>query len=152
MANTNNHALLSDDRILELYILLCEEICLADTPGQVAELLCRLLTPQELRMVAIRLEVRRMLCGGATYAEISNSLAVSNDTISRIRLSLEHTGLRPRQTHSLAENNPIGESLIFNPKAINESHTSLLNKYPQYFWPAQILANIVRASSKKSST
>jgi uncharacterized protein YerC len=148
MANTKNHAFLSDQKIFALIVGLCDEISKTSSPENAATLLAALLTPQEIRMLSIRLRIREMLLGGKKYEQIKADLGASAGTISRVRLALEHLDERPRSLPPIV------------PKAVALTNASSKQtaKHPQYGsmtkyaandWPIQLLASILRQIAEK---
>ena len=63
---------------------LAEALCLAGTAEEMHAILDDLLSPGELVELAHRLEVARLLAGGASYAEVSQATGASSTTVSRV--------------------------------------------------------------------
>ena len=63
---------------------LAEALCLAGSPEEMRAVLADLLSAGELVELAHRLEVARMLAGGASYAEVSQATGASSTTVSRV--------------------------------------------------------------------
>jgi uncharacterized protein YerC len=148
MANTKNHANLPDQKIFALIIGLCEEVKATNSTIDAANLLASLLTPQEIRMIAIRLRIREMLENNSGYMDIRAELGVSLGTISRVKLGLEHLDKRPRSDRSAREDS----SVITRNKNNNRSLglSGPMTKYSSSGWPVQLLASAIREIIEKT--
>lgn len=147
MTNTRNHALLSDQKIFALVIGLCNEISKSSSTADAANLLASLLTPQEIRTLSIRLQIREMLLNGRGYQEIRDELGVSLGTISRVRLSLEHLDKRPRSSNFRSPGRPSKAQTPLPPK--RKGPAGPLAKYSSNGWPIQLLATILKEIFEK---
>jgi uncharacterized protein YerC len=148
MANTTNHAYLPDQKILALIIGLCEEIKTAGSTTDAADLLANLLTPQEIRMIAIRLRIKEMLDGGMGYIAIREELGVSLGTISRVRLGQEHLDKRPRSTGSPRKKTP--DHPLATRSQANTSLSGPMGKYSSLGWPIHFLAAAIKEITEKN--
>lgn len=79
-----------------LLIALCEALISVRKKEEAAQFLADLLSPQELEMLAKRLEIARLLIDGDTYDAIRGKLKVSHNTIARVNawLTLSGSGFR----------------------------------------------------------
>ena len=77
---------------------LCEALCLAQSPAEMQRLLIDLCTPAELRALAERWHVARLLDEGElSYRDINQQTGVSTTTIGRVARFLKdepHQGYR----------------------------------------------------------
>lgn len=152
MANTRNHAYLSDQQVLNLTIGLCETFSGATSVEDTASLLLKLMSPQELRTLIIRLRVQKMLLEGATYASIKQELHVSSGTIARMKLLLEQNGIRP-VFHNIAmfddvkRRQPIPTNY---PAQRVRRKKGVLAMYGANAWPIDFLGALIEALQKKS--
>jgi len=111
---------------------------------EAAQVLSDLLTEQELDMLSKRLAIARALLRGDNYQEIVIRLKVSMGTIARVSSWLQESGegfrliisrLKPESVpHRSSPADPI---------------TQFKRKYPQYFWPQQVLERVVIAANKR---
>ncbi len=76
----------------ELILALCHAIAEMKKPEESAKLLTDLLSPQELEMIAKRLEIAKLLIEGNNYENIQSRLKVSPVTIARINTWLNLSG------------------------------------------------------------
>lgn len=147
MANTKNHALLPDQKIFALIIGLCDEISKTDSSKEAASLLASLLTPQEIRMLSIRLQIRKMLLDKKGYQHIKDELGVSAGTISRVRLSLEHIDKRPRLDKPTLEDASHKSRIGQTTKSRRPKGP--LAKYSSGANPVNLLATVLREIAEK---
>ena len=75
-----------------LLIALCEALTSIKKKKEAAQFLTDLLSPQELEMLAKRLEIAKLLISGDTYDAIRGKLKVSHNTIARVNASLTLSG------------------------------------------------------------
>ena len=73
----------ADERDRELERLLGALVCLR-TPEEARALLLDLCTVREIEDLSQRLEVARMLAGGASYVDVSRTTGASSTTVSRV--------------------------------------------------------------------
>ncbi len=145
MANTKNHALLSDEFVLMLIIDLCATFFDISSTKEVADILSTLLTPQEIRMLAIRLHIGKMLSKGSSYEEIKRKLNVSSATISRVRLGRELSNDRPRANRVVAKR----RSNTRSSRPQSSSSRMRRGKYTATtLWPIEALSQVMRYISE----
>lgn len=116
--------------------------------SEAAKVLCDLLSPNELDMVAKRLAIARALLDGENYQAISRTLRVSTNTIARVNAWLNESGEGYRLV--------VGRvSKSASPKARDHIWASttglaqLKRQYPQYFWPELLLKRIIATANKR---
>jgi len=71
--------------------LLFDSLASLSTAGDVRKLLEDICTPQEIRTIAQRLAVARLLSEDKVYADIAKITGASTATISRVRRSMEQS-------------------------------------------------------------
>ena len=71
--------------------LFLDSLASLQTPGEVGKLLEDICTPQEIRTIAQRLAVAKLLSEERVYAEITKITGASTATISRVRRSMEQS-------------------------------------------------------------
>lgn len=76
----------------DLVFDLLNALAIAKDPTTVALLLRDLLTPREVRNVAKRLQIAKMLMGGETYEDIADHLKCSMGTVAKVKIWLESGG------------------------------------------------------------
>ena len=69
---------------------LCKAIVALESEEETCDFLVDVATIGEIRALAQRLEVARLLDNGYTYPQISQQTGVSSATISRVKKSLEY--------------------------------------------------------------
>jgi uncharacterized protein YerC len=148
VANTKNHAFLSDQKIFALIIGLCEEIKTASSTTDAADLLANLLTPQEIRMIAIRLRIKEMLKSGLGYMDIHKELGVSLGTISRVKLGQEYLDKRPRS--SVSKQKTVPDSTPNTKHRNNRPTPGPMAKYSSLGWPIHLIAAVIKEVSEKN--
>jgi uncharacterized protein YerC len=152
VANTKNHAYLSDQEVLNLTIGLCETLSNTSTLEDIASILLKLLSPQELRMLIIRLRVQKMLLENVSYEAIKKELHVSSGTISRAKLLLEQNGIRPTRQKKA------DDALAFRHDQDYQGHTprkvrkitTPMTKYSANAWPIEFIGAFIDALQKKT--
>lgn len=147
MTNTKNHALLPDQKVLAVTIGLQESISGVHTPQEAARLLEVILTPQEIRTIAIRLRIMKMLRAGHNYVSIQQELCVSPGTIARVQLNLEHAQDAPKRG-SKARAEKAAYQNKQGPDHSKKPAYSTRSKYEEWQWPAEAVTSIVRAISE----
>jgi uncharacterized protein YerC len=151
VANTKNHAYLSDQQVLNFTIGLCETLSQESAAQEIADILLKLLTPQELRMLVVRLQIQKMLLEFSTYSEIKDELHVSSGTISRVKLLLEQTG--NRTSRPATDLGGLQDAAYVNHGRYRNLNTTHMNgplgKYSYGAWPVEMLGLIIKAIFEK---
>lgn len=139
VANSKNHAYLSDQEILSIVIGLCEKISGTSSVQDAIDMLSILFTPQEIRMVAIRLRICELILLDYSYKEISTILHVSGATISRTRFSMETHNIRPTEMPGAEFKQPADYN-----KPYRRSQKAYTGAYREVFWPIETLGNVLQ--------
>ncbi len=134
----------------KLLIAFCEAITSLKNKEEAAQFLTDLLGPQELEMLAKRLEVARLLINGKTYEEIRTALRVGFNTVARVNawLTLSGSGFRlvigriPKKGKKIYEH-------TLEEKYIPYSLYNFKRRYSMYFLPEFILEEIIKRSDEK---
>ncbi len=103
-----------------------------------------LLTETELEFISRRLRIAKFLIEGKTYAEIRDSVQVSDVTIAKIAAWLKEKGDGFR---SIVRKLP--ERTVPDDPMKESSWVYLQRKYPVYFLPEKIIEQIVSMANKK---
>lgn len=150
MAKFSRIPKLSKKERQELLIALCEALSSIKNKEEAAKFLADLLSPQELEMIAKRLEIARLLIDGETYEVISGKLKVGFSTIARVNawLTLSGEGFR-----LIIKRNPKRKEKNSEEKWNEENDPySLYNikrRYSMYFLPELIIDEIMKRSNAK---
>lgn len=131
----------------ELMIKLCEALVTLKKSEEAAKFLTDLLSPQEMEMIAKRLEIAKALLDGFTYEQIREAAKTSYATIAKVntwlnlsgdgfKLVVERTGKGTSRT-SLDE--------MYDPF----SWYNIKRRYSTYFWPELLVEELIRHSNKK---
>lgn len=142
MAKYSNLNRLTRAQEQELLMDLARALASVRSSVEAVGLIRDLMSKQEVSMLARRLKIARLLCDGLKYEEIQRIIPVSNDTIARVNswLRLYGDGYRLviKRTKSRIDS-----------KIINNSWSNHKNKYFGYYWPEQVLKNMMRHISEK---
>lgn len=124
-------------------------ITLLENKEQVKNFLKDLLTHTEMRMLAKRIQIAKMLIEGYSYRDIRNYVKVTDETISKISNKLETAGegLKMAVQHlQKIEKEIEKERMRITP--------NLKKKYPMYFLPEIVINEVgkgLKARRKKKS-
>lgn len=129
-----------DDLVSDLIHALVQ----ARSVDDVVTFLQDLLTKNELRVLAKRLGIAKLLLKGMTYEEIEQKLHVSHGTVAKIAawLSQSGEGFRriiqrlPRQTTEKSWQD-------------YSDWDKLKRKYPMYFWPELLLEELIKQANTR---
>lgn len=134
----------------ELLIALYEAIASTKNKREAAQFLTDLLGPQELEMIAKRLEIARLLIEDKTYEIISDRLKVGFSTIARINawLTLSGEGFRLILERTSKKKKKSFEE-EWNEKHDPYSFYNIKRRYSMYFLPEIIIEEIIKKSTKK---
>ncbi|MBI2036509.1 hypothetical protein HYT17_02675 [Candidatus Microgenomates bacterium] len=124
-------------------------ITLLEDKDQVKNFLKDLLTPTEMKMLAKRIQIAKMLLGEYDYRSIRNYVKVTDTTIAKINniLASNGNGLRI----AISELRKIEDEID---KERMQIAPNLKKKYPTYFLPEIIINEIgkkVKKQKKRSS-
>lgn len=124
-------------------------ITLLENKEQVKSFLKDLLTHTEMKMLAKRIQIAKMLIEGYSYRDIRGYVRVTDPTISKISNILENSGEGLRiaidYLHKIEKE--------IDKERMNAA-PNLRKKYPAYFLPDKIIektVGIVKAANKKAS-
>lgn len=125
-------------------------ITLLESKDQVKDFLKDLLTHTEMKMLAKRIQIAKMLLEGYDYRSIRNYVKVTDPTIARISNILEIAGDGLKT--AIRELQKIEAEID---KERMRSTPNLKKKYPMYFLPelaAEALGKEIKKRKKKQST
>jgi TrpR-related protein YerC/YecD len=143
MAKVNLHKKFSVEDTHQILVELCYAFDCMKNPEEAALLLADLLTPAELSMISLRLQIAKLLLKKVTYREIQRDLKVGCQTITRVSAWLDSAGDGFKLLYSRQKNVPKQKS-----EGINNA-SRVFKRYPLYFWPELAIAEIMRKSSNK---
>ena len=134
----------------DLLIALCEALTSIKKKEEAAQFLADLLSPQELEMLAKRLEIARLLINGDTYDVIRKKLKVSHNTIARVNawLALSGGGFRMVVQRTKAKGKKIYDH-TFEEKYDPQSWYNIKRRYSLHFLPELIIEEIIKRSDEK---
>ena len=132
---------------------LCQSMVMVKSLEEAARVLGDLLSEPELRMVAKRLQIAKLLLNGKKYEQIRMELKVSQQTIARVNLWLQQAGegFRMVMKRGLAKDDmkvpfwkpPAGAGAMWG------SFAHMKRRYPLYFWPQGISEEIARTANNR---
>ncbi len=129
-----------------LIYFLCQSMTQVHKPEEAAKFLTDLLSPQEVEMIAKRLEIAKLLIEGLTYQEIKDSLKVGMGTIARVNTWLNLSGegfkLVLKRTKLKRNTKQITEQALYDPY----SWYNVKRRYTKYFLPQIIVEEILKKS------
>ncbi|OGH19980.1 MAG: hypothetical protein A3D74_03740 [Candidatus Levybacteria bacterium RIFCSPHIGHO2_02_FULL_37_13] len=133
----------------ELLIALCEALTSIHKKEEAAQFLADLLSPQELEMLAKRLEIARLLIKGNTYDAIRKILKVSHNTIARVNawLSLSGSGFRLVIERTKRKEKNYGQNI--EEKYDPYSWYNIKRRYSMYFLPELLIEEIIKRSNER---
>ena len=136
----------------KLLIALCEALTSIKKREEAAQFLTDLLSPQELEMLAKRLEIAKLLVDGDTYDTIRNKLKVSHNTIARINawLTLSGGGFRMVIERTKNKEKKINEP-TFEEKYDPQSWYNIKRRYSLHFLPELIIEEIIKKKRRKTA-
>lgn len=143
---------LSKEERQKLLISFCEALTSINSKEEAAQFLSDLLGPQELEMLAKRLEIAKLLTKGKTYDQIKKGIKVSFSTIARVNawLTLSGNGFRlviERTKKKEKKENESSWSLF--EKYDPYSPTNMKRRYSMYFLPELLIGEILKRSNER---
>jgi len=133
----------------ELIITFCKALTSLKNDREAAKLLTDLLSPQELEMVAKRLEIARLLIEGQNYESIKSLLKVSPVTIARVNTWLNISGdgfkIAVSRTTDKKKIYKHTDEELYDPN----SWYNYKRRYSLSFWPELLLEELMKQSDKK---
>jgi uncharacterized protein YerC len=136
---------LAEKEIGKIFYRLSAAMSEMKNPQEAAEFLRDLLSYQEAKMIAKRLEVAELLLSGKTYGEIREVLKVGDGKIARVHEWLKMSGSGYRKAVSRTKRKAI-DLKDGNGKNLSEWR-KMKKKYPAYYWPELLLENIIENAS-----
>lgn len=133
----------------ELLIALCEALTSIHKKEEAAQFLADLLSPQELEMLAKRLEIARLLVKGHTYDLIRKILKVSHNTIARVNAWLTLSGSGFRLVIERTKRKEIDYEKELDEKYDPYSWYNIKRRYSMYFLPELIIEEIIKRSNER---
>ena len=129
----------------ELMLALCDAVVKMKKPEEAAKLISDLLSPQELEMIAKRLEIAKLLIEGHTYDYISSMLKTGTSTIARVNtwLNLSGEGFKLAYTRR-QKTNDVNYDEIYDP----QSWYNFKRRYSLYFGMELFLEELIKQSNK----
>ncbi len=133
-----------------LLLTFCEALTSIKNKEEAAQFLVDLLSPQELEMVAKRLEIARLLIDGHTYDVIRGKLKVSHNTIARVNtwLTLSGSGFRIVIERTKKKGKKIYEH-SFEEKYDPQSWYNIKRRYSMHFLPELVIEELIKRSDEK---
>jgi len=127
-----------------LVLDLINALVLAQSVSEAALFIQDLLTKSEVKMLAKRLRIAKLLLSGMTYKEIEEDLHVGHGTIAKIAAWLAERGDGFRK---IIEKLPKKKD---EEKWLERSEwDSFKRRYSLYFWPELLLEEIVKNANQK---
>ena len=146
MAKFSPYRKLTPQQRQQALLELCKALVMVKELDEAAKLLGDLLSEQEVDMIAKRLQIAKLLLKGEKYDTIREKLKVSDNTIARVNLWLQQAGegLRMVMKRGLSkEDMQIPEWM---PPA---RRSAMARRFPLYYWPQNLLEDIIRAANNR---
>lgn len=130
----------------ELILALCDAIVKMKKPEEAAKLISDLLSPQELEMIAKRLEIAKLLIEGHNYQYIRGVLKTGASTIARVNtwLNLSGEGFKLAYTRR-QKTKPVDYDELLDP----HSWYNFKRRYSMYFGIELFLEEFIKQSNKR---
>lgn len=123
-----------------MVIEFCHAIAAINDVSEAALFIRDLLSKDELRMIAKRLKIARLLIKGLKYEEIENLLNVSPATIARVNIWLHESGEGYRTViMRLGDIEP----------PVKPRFEGIKSRFPMYYWPEILLKEIIYNASAR---
>lgn len=138
---------LSIQKRKQLVLDLCQSFASLNTPGEVAEALTDLLTPQEVESIAKRLQIAAFLVEGKSYDEIRDDLKVGFSTIARVNTWLNLSGGGYKKLLSKRKKDDKREDIEdqFDPFGWQ----NIKRRYSLYFWPQLLIEELLKNADER---
>jgi len=140
MAKYTRKQQLGQGKETQLILDFCKTVSSLTRLDDAALFIRDLLSKQELRMLAKRLKIAKLLIEGKTYEGICKELKVSMGTVARINVWLVQSGEGFRRA--------VNKSGDFKEVDKPRWH-GIKRKYPMYYWPEILLKEIIYSANKK---
>lgn len=128
-------------------LALCHAISQMKKPEEAAKLLTDLLSPQEVEMIAKRLEIAKLLIEGNTYELIRGKLKTGYTTIARINTWLNLSGEGFKLAFARKQKPQLESSI--EEKYDPFSWYSFKRRYSMYFGVELFLEQLIKQSNKR---
>jgi len=129
----------------ELMLALCDAIVKMKKPEEAAKLISDLLSPQELEMIAKRLEIAKLLIEGNTYEYIRGVLKTGASTIARVNTWLNLSGEGFKLAYQRRQKTKgVNYDEIYDP----HSWYNFKRRYSLYFGLELFLEELIKQSSQ----
>lgn len=128
----------------DLIIDLVNAIVGAKSIGDAALFLQDLLTKSEIKMLAKRLRIAKLLLAGMTYREIEMQLHVGHSTVAKIGIWLSEKGDGFRKTTEMLPKRQDEKDWLER-----SEWDSIKRRYSLYFWPELLLEEIVKSANER---
>lgn len=149
MAKFSRTSKLTKNQRQELMLTLCKALISLKNEQETARFLADLLSPQEVEMIAKRLEIARLLVEGDNYETIQGKLKVSPVTIARVNtwLNISGEGFKTaiERTKRKKKGYEHSKEEVYDPF----SWYNLKRRYSTYFWPQLLLEELIKQSDNK---
>lgn len=133
----------------ELLLELCEALVVIKEATEAAHFLKDLLSSQELRMIAKRLRIARLLLQDIPYHAIEKQLSTSPTTIARVNTWLQGSGEGYRLVIERTKEKPLTRAEREAPRPSHSSWTAFKRSHPLYFWPEILLEELLFGAKKE---
>lgn len=144
MAKFSRGSKLSPPKRQELVLAFCQAIQSLKSGEEVAKFLTDLLSPQEIEMLAKRLQIAEYLLKGEQYTDIRAKLKVGFSTIARVAtwLGMSGEGFKIVISRKKKPTKQISIEEKYDPY----SNYNFKRRYSQYYWPQLLLEKILQQS------
>lgn len=147
MAKFSRGSKLPPNKRQELVLAFCQAIRSLRSEEEVAKFITDLLSPQEIDMLAKRLQIAALLLQNKKYEEIRTNLRVSYGTIARVGtwLGLSGEGFKI----VISRQKPPAKKPTIQEMYDPYSSYNFKRRYSQHYWPELLLEKILAASDQK---
>lgn len=132
----------------QLLLELCQAFTVVKNNQEAAQLLADLLSTKELKNIAKRLQIAKLLIKGLTYEKIKEQVGASTHTIARVNFWLQQSGEGYRLVMEKIKGGKDKKTFRKEPPE-PFSWSAIKRQYPSYFWPQLLLENIIRNANKR---
>lgn len=147
MAKFSRGSKLTPAKRQELVLAFCQAIQSLKSDEEVAKFLTDLLSPQEVEMLAKRLQIAEQLLANKKYDDIRASIKVSFGTIARVATWLGMSGEGFKIV--ISRKKPPKKELSLQEKYDPYSNYNFKRRYSQYYWPQLLIEKLLKDSDQK---
>lgn len=147
MAKYSKTSKLSSTKRQELVLAFCQAILSLKNEEEAAKFLTDLLSPQEIEMLAKRLQIAECLLKDESYIDIRVKLKVGFSTIARVATWLGMSGEGFKIV--ISRKKPSKKEISIEEKYDPYSSYNFKRRYSQYYWPQLLLEKILQQSDAK---